>query len=395
MATKQPVILDGATHNVIQSADKIDSTTINTNPSAVNMLVNDATTGLMVQLNTEASTTVTPSGAGTAGNPLKADVKISGSTNILKVDGNNGLLARAYSQASYTIGYTGLGTEASPFTYSVKLSTDASNMLTTDANGVLATLKLSAVSTDTVTLSGSGNVVSPLKAMAKLSAQANNRISAQADGLYVPLQVMEVAPKQMIRPTGDNVIVTPAYNGNYTAESIYLFSRDSGNQIFTLDLSTYSAATIPMFYKVRVILTTQSGSGSVLNFKTGSGYIRAPDGNYRSSANLKFPIDRDAVTVLDIYVTNDTIGPYIDYVIGPLNDVSGVSRAGTIGSYAMMRNKDTATQISVLFGAVVTGSDYRFAGAVVSMNAPVPQGTWECCGGIANAGEATMFRRIT
>lgn len=175
--------------------------------------------GLFAAMSIESddSTTIELTGDGTNSSLLVADVKISASAgNQLVVDGS-GLFVPAPAAAAITatdtatIDFTGNGTAGTPLTAAVKKSATANNALVLDATGLWVP---TFASTDTATIdfTGAGTAASPLTAQVKRSANAGNILTQELDGLYataIGMSDVKTTDTATIDFSGDGTVATP------------------------------------------------------------------------------------------------------------------------------------------------------------------------------------------
>lgn len=190
----------------------------------------------------EDTETLDMSGDGTAGSPIKGDVKVSADPGNIISAHADGLFAQAPQQGSTaiavedssTVDLQGNGTTADPLKAVARVSAEQGNIIFTKDDGLYAasggtplpgTVAISVEDTDTVDLQGDGTEASKLTATVKLSQDAGNKIAARGDGLFVaasePVAVGDTATLSM---EGDGTAGTPV-------KGTVKVSGGQGNQI--------------------------------------------------------------------------------------------------------------------------------------------------------------------
>jgi hypothetical protein len=288
-----------------------------------------------------------------------------------------------------TITLTGTGVPASALAANVNISTVAGNIVTTNATGVFATV--ARTNSSSITLGGNGTTASPIQAAVVVPTAIGQQLVSRGDGLFVPTRTVADTYGTNYNSSNSTQTITPVFDPATTEESmIYLFTGNNNKLVINLSALPPQSNYSPSWH-IRIAIKSNGYTGNTLAFTTSGSSLTDTDGRDQITAtySIAFPTG-DYYDTYDIYPFDNRRGrPYIVKVSGASPSV------GAIWSYAFMRHNDRATQYSVSFGQVVNGSDYRFAGTTVSLNAPIPQGMWECAGGIANPGEATLFHRIS
>lgn len=158
--------------------------------------------------------TIDMSGDGSAGDPVKGEVKVASAlpNNIIVATGS-GLFAQmdVTTTDSDGIVFTGDGSDEVPLTAEIQISADPDNILELLGDGLFVPpadgSTIVTADTETVDLSGDGSSGTPLSAAVKKSATDNNSLVLNADGLWTPTFAATDSPT--IDFTGSGTVAVP------------------------------------------------------------------------------------------------------------------------------------------------------------------------------------------